>query len=69
MGIAPPRKVVRAAHDYTADDPLELSFREGDTIIVLAENASGWWKGEVRVLCPLLPRAVLGACAETAACS
>lgn len=36
---------VRALYDYEADDRTSLSFRQGDTIQVITQLASGWWDG------------------------
>ncbi|KAL6712721.1 cell division cycle-related protein [Lecanora helva] len=40
-----PTLYVRALYDYDADDRTSLSFRQGDTIQVLTQLASGWWDG------------------------
>ena len=43
---APPIALyVRALYDYEADDRTSLSFRQGDTIQVITQLASGWWDG------------------------
>ena len=42
---APPALYVRALYDYESDDRTSLSFRQGDTIQVLTQLASGWWDG------------------------
>lgn len=43
---APPAGMyVRALYDYEADDRTSLSFRQGDTIQVITQLASGWWDG------------------------
>lgn len=43
---APPALMyVRALYDYEADDQTSLSFRQGDTIQVITQLASGWWDG------------------------
>lgn len=42
---APPSMFVRALYDYDADDHTSLSFRQGDTIQVITQLASGWWDG------------------------
>lgn len=43
---APPAVLyVRALYDYDADDRTSLSFRQGDTIQVITQLASGWWDG------------------------
>ncbi len=43
---APPAALyVRALYDYEADDRTSLSFRQGDTIQVITQLASGWWDG------------------------
>ena len=42
---APPNMYVRALYDYEADDRTSLSFRQGDTIQVITQLASGWWDG------------------------
>ncbi len=45
-GLAPPTALyVRALYDYEADDRTSLSFRQGDTIQVITQLASGWWDG------------------------
>ena len=38
---------VRALYDYEADDRTSLSFRQGDTIQVITQLASGWWDGVI----------------------
>ena len=46
VSIAPPTVLyVRALYDYEADDRTSLSFRQGDTIQVITQLASGWWDG------------------------
>ena len=42
---APTGMYVRALYDYEADDRTSLSFRQGDTIQVITQLASGWWDG------------------------
>lgn len=42
---APSGMYVRALYDYEADDRTSLSFRQGDTIQVINQLASGWWDG------------------------
>eukprot|EP01126_Amoeba_proteus_P053435 TRINITY_DN6510_c0_g1_i23.p1 TRINITY_DN6510_c0_g1~~TRINITY_DN6510_c0_g1_i23.p1 ORF type:complete len:316 (-),score=94.21 TRINITY_DN6510_c0_g1_i23:301-1188(-) len=37
-------KVV-ALYDYTADEEGELTFKEGDIILILSKDPSGWWRG------------------------
>ena len=45
---APPTALyVRALYDYRADDRTSLSFKQGDTIQVLTQLASGWWDGVI----------------------
>ena len=45
---APPTALyVRALYDYEADDRTSLSFRQGDTIQVITQLASGWWDGVI----------------------
>jgi len=36
-----------ALYDYPAQDPSELSFTQGQTIKVLAQDPDGWWEGEL----------------------
>ncbi|KAH3744713.1 protein kinase C and casein kinase substrate in neurons protein [Pelomyxa schiedti] len=36
---------VRAMFDYTGQEDSELSFVEGDIILVENKDPSGWWKG------------------------
>ena len=46
VNVAPPTALyVRALYDYEADDRTSLSFRQGDTIQVITQLASGWWDG------------------------
>ena len=46
VSVAPPTVLyVRALYDYDADDRTSLSFRQGDTIQVITQLASGWWDG------------------------
>jgi hypothetical protein len=33
--------------NYTAQSPSELPMKKGDHIVVLEENESGWWKGQI----------------------
>ncbi|KAF2070885.1 hypothetical protein CYY_007803 [Polysphondylium violaceum] len=44
---APPTKQARALYDYVGSDATELDFYTGDSIKVLEEDDSGWWKGEL----------------------
>lgn len=37
---------VRAIYDYNAGAPEELSFREGDEIILISSTDPDWWDGE-----------------------
>ena len=46
--VLPPTALyVRALYDYASDDRTSLSFRQGDTIQVLTQLASGWWDGVI----------------------
>lgn len=36
----------RALFQYVAQREDELSFNEGDLIVVIGKNADGWWEGE-----------------------
>lgn len=38
----------RCLYAYDAQDTDELSFNEGDTIDIMKEDPSGWWKGKLR---------------------
>jgi hypothetical protein len=40
----PPQR--QAAFDYAATEAGELSFSKGDMIVVISEDASGWWQGK-----------------------
>ena len=40
-------KVVVADYEYTGEDDTQLTFNEGDRIIVLEEDESGWWTGRL----------------------
>eukprot|EP01084_Bolivina_argentea_P051980 95529_1 len=41
-------KTVVAAYDYDATDDTQLTFKEGDTIIVLEEDEGGWFLGRLQ---------------------
>jgi hypothetical protein len=43
----PPPMSVQALYDYETDDPICLSFKEGDIIQVVTQLESGWWDGVV----------------------
>lgn len=40
-------RTVIALYDYDATDEGELSFHEGDRIVVVEESDSGWWTGKL----------------------
>eukprot|EP00180_Rhodochaete_pulchella_P000158 Plantae.Rhodophyta-Rhodochaete_pulchella.ctg11046.p1 GENE.Plantae.Rhodophyta-Rhodochaete_pulchella.ctg11046~~Plantae.Rhodophyta-Rhodochaete_pulchella.ctg11046.p1 ORF type:complete len:312 (+),score=61.43 Plantae.Rhodophyta-Rhodochaete_pulchella.ctg11046:3-938(+) len=42
---AEPLKHVRALFDFKALEDIELSFRAGESLAVLAINSDGWWEG------------------------
>lgn len=42
-----PISFCRGLHNYTATQPSELSFKQGDVIKVLEKDPSGWWVGEL----------------------
>ncbi|KAH6856050.1 hypothetical protein B0I37DRAFT_389441 [Chaetomium sp. MPI-CAGE-AT-0009] len=45
VAIVPPKKVIRALHDYTAQNPEELSFSRGDFFHVIGrENDPDWYE-------------------------
>jgi hypothetical protein len=37
--------ITKAIHDYEAKEENELSFKEGDTVVVLEDHSDGWWVG------------------------
>jgi len=43
----PPRPTVKALYDYDAQTDDELSFKEGDTIVIIQKDPGGWWEGEM----------------------
>lgn len=45
---APARPTVTALYDYDAGTADELSFKEGDQIVVIQKDNGGWWEGELR---------------------
>ncbi|NP_001118234.1 amoeboid myosin I [Strongylocentrotus purpuratus] len=45
---APSRPKCRTIYPYDAGDTDELSFGEGETIEIILEDASGWWRGKLR---------------------
>nr|XP_054756571.1 unconventional myosin-Ie-like [Lytechinus pictus] len=44
----PSRPKCRTIYAYDAGDTDELSFREGETIEIITEDRSGWWRGKLR---------------------
>ncbi len=40
------RRVI-AEYDYEGGDDAQLTFKEGDVIVVLEEHDSGWWTGRL----------------------
>lgn len=40
-------KVVVADYDYDGEDESQLTFKEGDRIVVLEEDETGWWTGRL----------------------
>eukprot|EP01117_Protostelium_nocturnum_P019713 TRINITY_DN860_c0_g1_i1.p1 TRINITY_DN860_c0_g1~~TRINITY_DN860_c0_g1_i1.p1 ORF type:complete len:855 (+),score=312.15 TRINITY_DN860_c0_g1_i1:157-2721(+) len=49
------RKRMRALYEYAAGDAVELTLKEGDVILVVKEDTSGWWKGELNGKSGLFP--------------
>jgi len=46
----------RALYDYDAENPDDLSFKEGDTINVIdSSDPSGWWEGEINGVSGFFP--------------
>ncbi|XP_065910640.1 osteoclast-stimulating factor 1-like [Dysidea avara] len=48
-------QVYRAVYAYTAQQPDELSFEEGENIYVLEQSDIGWWKAKVGTKTGLIP--------------
>jgi len=46
---------VRGLYDYTATCETELSFREGDLLMVTEQDDSGWWYAELNGQCGFVP--------------
>jgi len=44
-----------AMFDYTARSPAELSFKQGELIILHNKASSDWWRGEVGGVKGLIP--------------
>jgi hypothetical protein len=42
------KPTVTALYDYDATTEDELSFKEGDQIVVIQKDQGGWWEGELR---------------------
>mmetsp|Transcript_46284 Transcript_46284/g.75534 ORF Transcript_46284/g.75534 Transcript_46284/m.75534 type:complete len:525 (+) Transcript_46284:96-1670(+) len=38
----------RALYDYTPSEPNELGFKTGELLMILREDASGWWEGQTQ---------------------
>ena len=37
-----------AEYDYDAEDANQLTFKEGDCIVVTERDDSGWWAGKLK---------------------
>ncbi|XP_031559692.1 osteoclast-stimulating factor 1-like [Actinia tenebrosa] len=48
-------QVVRACYNYTASQPDELSFEEGDILYILDKGDGQWWKAKVGKKTGLIP--------------
>ena len=46
---------LRALYDFQARVPNELTFKEGDIVILLDKHPSGMWKGELNGVVGLFP--------------
>lgn len=44
-----------AMFDYVARSPAELSFKQGEPIILYSKASSDWWRGEVGGVKGLVP--------------
>jgi len=49
------RKKVKVLYEYDAQDTIELTIKENDIILVVKEDSSGWWKGELNGKVGLFP--------------
>lgn len=38
---------MRVTFEYEAQDPFELTIKDGDIINIISEDQSGWFKGEL----------------------
>ena len=50
-----PPKIVFAISDFTAGDDTQLTFSEGDELVILSEASKDWWWGELDGLCGYIP--------------
>jgi hypothetical protein len=50
-----PRVEARALYPYTAVESTDLSFMEGDLIIIVEKEPTGWWKGSLNGLTGVFP--------------
>ena len=50
-----PPKIVFAISDFTAGDETQLTFSEGDELVILSEASKDWWWGELDGLCGYIP--------------
>ncbi|XP_020621170.1 osteoclast-stimulating factor 1-like [Orbicella faveolata] len=48
-------QVVRALYNYTAQQPDEISFEEGDILYIVDRSAGPWWKAKVGNKTGLIP--------------
>lgn len=60
MGYTDPFTVKAVAlYDYQASNPDELSFQEGQTMIIVDRSEEGWWKTEQNGQILIVPAAYL----------
>ena len=50
-----PPKIVFAISDFAAEDETQLTFSEGDELVILSEASNDWWWGELDGLCGYIP--------------
>ena len=48
-------KIVVAIAEFVAGDETQLSFSEGDELVILSEESADWWWGELNGLCGYIP--------------
>jgi hypothetical protein len=55
LPLSSDRPKCKVLYDYEAQDTIELTIKETDLIVIVKQDPSGWWKGELNGKVGLFP--------------